>query len=132
MNRNIDLGILTLRLSVPFLMLLHGIAKFKGVESIQGMLESYGLPAILAYGVFITEIVAPLLMMIGFRTRLASLVFIFGVLAAIFLAHANDIFTLTKYGGWGIELLGLYLFGGIALYFTGGGKYAISQKSRWD
>ena len=132
MNRNIDSGILILRITLPFLMLLHGIAKFKGVGGIQDMLDASGLPDFLAYGVFITEIVAPVLMMVGFRTRLASLVFILGVLAAIFLAHSSDIFSLNKYGGWGIELLGLYLFGAIALYFTGGGKYAVSSSSKWD
>ena len=37
-----------------------------------------------------------------------------------------------KYVGWGVELLGLYLFGSAALFFTGGGKYAFSSSSRWD
>lgn len=72
------------------------------------------------------------MIMLGFRTRLASIVFILGVLAAIFLAHPADVFTLNQYGGWGIELLGLYLFGAVTLFFTGGGKYSISRKSNWD
>jgi putative oxidoreductase len=132
MNRNNDIGIFILRQAVGFLMLLHGIAKFKGLSGIEGLLTEAGLPAFLAYGVFITEIVAPLMIMLGFRTRLASIVFILGVLAAIFLAHASDVFTLNQYGGWGIELLGLYLFGAVTLFFTGGGKYSISRKSDWD
>jgi putative oxidoreductase len=33
----------------------------------------------LAYGVYITEIVAPLLIVVGYRTRLAAAVFIFGI-----------------------------------------------------
>lgn len=132
MNKNTDLGLLILRIAIGVLMLLHGIAKLKGVSFIEGMLEGKGLPSFMAYGVYITEIIMPILIIIGFRTRLASAGFAFGVLFAIFLVHSGDIFTLTQYGGWGIELLGLYLFGAIALFFTGGGKLAMSTKNKWD
>lgn len=132
MNKNTDLGLLILRIALGVLMLLHGIAKLKGVSFIEGVLEGKGLPSFMAYGVYITEIIMPLLIIIGYRTRLASAGFAFGVLFAIFLVHSGDIFTLTPHGGWGIELLGLYLFGAIALFFTGGGKMAISTKNKWD
>lgn len=132
MNKNTDLGLLILRIAIGALMLLHGIAKLKGVSFIEGMLESKGLPAFLAYGVYITEIVAPLLIVIGFRTRLAAAVFAFGALFALFLVHSGDIFTLNQHGGWGVELLGLYLFGAVALFFTGGGKISVSSSNKWD
>ena len=132
MNKNTDLGLLILRITLGVLMLLHGIAKLKGVSFIEGTLEDKGLPSFMAYGVYITEIIMPLLILIGYRTRLASAGYAFGVLFAIFLVHSGDIFTLTPHGGWGIELLGLYLFGAIALFFTGGGKMAISTKNKWD
>lgn len=132
MNKNTDLGLLILRIAVGVLMLLHGIAKLKGVSFIEGVLEGKGLPSFMAYGVYITEIIMPILIIIGFRTRLASAGFAFGVLFAIFLVHSGDIFTLTQHGGWGIELLGLYLFGAITLFFTGGGKLAMSTKNKWD
>jgi hypothetical protein len=35
----------------------------------------------------------------------------------MFLAR-QDIFTLNEYGGWAVELLGLYLLGAVALFFT--------------
>ncbi len=129
---NNDLGLLILRITIGFLMLLHGIAKLKGVSFIGGMLQESGLPSFLAYGVYITEIVAPILLIIGYRTRLAALAFAFGALFAILLAHSADIFSLSKYGGWEVELLGLYLFGAIALFFTGGGKFALSSNNKWD
>lgn len=113
-------------------MLLHGVAKLKGISGIENMLNNVGLPSFLAYGVYITEIVAPLLIMVGYRTRLAAAVFIFGVLFAIFLAHPSNVFVLNKHGGWGIELLGLFLFGGLTLFFTGGGKLALSSSNNWD
>lgn len=132
MNKNTDLGLLILRIAIGVLMLFHGIAKFNGVDGIIGMLEGKGLPGALAYGVYITEVIAPILIIIGFRTRLASVVYIVGVLAAIFLVHSGDIFSLTPHGGWGIELLGLYLFGSLTLFFTGSGKMAFSSSNKWD
>ena len=132
MNKNTDLGLLILRIAVGGLMLLHGIAKLKGVSFIEGILDGAGLPSFLAYGVYITEIVAPLFIIVGYRTRLASIVFIFGILFAMFLVHSDDIFSLTQQGGWGVELLGLYLFGSITLFFSGGGKIAVSSANKWD
>jgi putative oxidoreductase len=132
MKKNLDVGLLILRISIGALMLFHGVAKLKGVSFIEGMLEGSGLPSFLAYGVYITEIVAPLLIIVGYRTRLASLVFAFGVLFAMFLVHSGDIFTLNQHGGWGVELLGLYLFGALALFFTGGGSMAASSSNKWD
>jgi hypothetical protein len=31
----------------------------------------------------------------------------------------QDIFTLNEYGGWAVELLGLYLLGAVALFLRG-------------
>jgi putative oxidoreductase len=42
------------------------------------MLADKGIPSFMAYGVYLTEIVAPLLILIGFRTRLASLAYVIG------------------------------------------------------
>jgi|TARA_B110001452_G_C15174775_1_gene408229 hypothetical protein len=58
MNKNTNLGLLILRIAVGGLMLLHGIAKLNGVSNIEEMSSAIGLPAFLAYGVYITEIVA--------------------------------------------------------------------------
>ena len=113
-------------------MLLHGIAKFKGLEGIESLLTDKGLPEILAYGVYVTEVVAPLLLIFGFRTRIAALIYAFGMVVATYLAHMGDIFSLTSYGGWAIELIGLHFFIAICLFLTGGGKYAVSSKSKWD
>lgn len=132
MNKNSNIGLLILRIGVGGLMLFHGIAKFKGISGIEGMLSNSGLPAFLAYGVYITEIVAPILIIVGIRTRLASITYVIGVLFALFLAHSRDVFSLSPHGGWAVELLGLYLFGGIALYFTGAGNISLSSESKWD
>lgn len=132
MKKNTDLGLLILRLALGILMLLHGIGKLNGLGFIQNVLTEKGLPSFFAYGVWIGELVAPLAILIGFRTRIAAAIFAFNCLTAALLVHANDIFALNQHGGWGVELLGLYFFGALALLFTGGGKYAVSKHNRWD
>nr|WP_321410511.1 DoxX family protein [uncultured Carboxylicivirga sp.] len=133
MERKTDLGILVLRLSVGLLMLLHGIAKLvHGLDFIKGMLSGIGFPSFIAYGVLVGEVIAPLAIIIGYRTRIASAIYAINCLVAIFMVHAGDLFSLNDHGGWGVELLGLYLFGAVALFFTGSGKYALSFKNTWD
>lgn len=132
MNKNTDLGLLILRIAVGGLMLLHGIAKIGKTSFIAGMLEEKGLPSIMSYGVYFTEIIAPLLIIAGFRTRLSSVVYISGALFALFLVHSNQIFSLNEAGGWQLELLGLYISGAVTLFFTGGGKLAVSSSNQWD
>ncbi len=133
MKKNLNLGLLIIRLTIGILMLLHGIGKLSGgLDFIEGLLAQKGLPTFFAYGVYIGEIIIPVLLIIGYRTRLASLIFAFNCFVAILLVHTADIFTINDYGGWGIELIGIYLFIGIALFYTGGGRYALSKSNKWD
>ena len=90
MNRTDDLGKLVLRLTVGILILLHGIAKLStGVGGIAGMLAGHGLPQQLAYGVYIGEIVAPVLLIVGFYTRPAAWIVVINMLVA-HLAGAHE------------------------------------------
>ncbi|CEN46966.1 DoxX family protein [Capnocytophaga canimorsus] len=132
--QNKDLGLLILRLSVGLLMIPHGIHKLLNSGAlgyIQSLLEAKGLPAFISYGVFVGEIIAPLLIVIGFRTRISALVLAATGLMILFLGYDN-LFSLTQHGGWVAELAGLFLFGALALAFTGGGKYALSTNNQWD
>ncbi|MDD3459216.1 MAG: DoxX family protein [Weeksellaceae bacterium] len=131
--KNHHTGILILRLGVGILMLLHGTAKItKGVGGIQNMLVDSNLPKVISYGVYFGEILAPILLIIGFRTRIAALLVALTMLTAIFLANIDKVAQLTNSGGWAIELQVLFIVGSLALFFTGGGKYALSDKNKWD
>jgi putative oxidoreductase len=124
-----DLGKLILRLTVGVLMLLHGVAKISGgVGGIGGMLQSAGLPAALAYGAYVGEVLAPLLVIIGFYARIGALIMVVNMLFAIGLAHMKDIFVLTKTGGWAIELQAFFLFTALAVALIGPGRYAINRR----
>lgn len=132
-NKQTDLALLIVRLTVGLLIMLHGFGNLlSGYEFIGSVMENSGLPKFFAHGAFIGEIIAPILMIIGYRTRLASLALSFTMLVAILLAHAGDIFALNQFGGWAIELQAFYLFGGIAIFFSGAGKHALSTSNDWD
>jgi putative oxidoreductase len=133
MTRNIDVGLLIFRLTLGLLMLMHGVHKLiHGVDGIKGMLAGYGIPDFLAYGVHFGETLAALLMIIGWRTRLASIVFTGVMVVAFLMAHMNPFFGLSKSGAWLHESIALFLFGGLGLFFSGGGKYALSTNNPWD
>lgn len=133
MNINISIGIFILRLSAGILMLMHGVSKIThGIGGIVNMLEDSGIPRVLGYGVYIGEILAPLLLIVGYKTRIAAVIFTINCLVAMILVHSEDILSIGKHGNWGVELLGLYLFSSLALFFTGGGKIAVSVNGRWD
>ena len=133
LEKNIDLGLLILRISIGGLMLLHGIAKLQhGAGFIEQVVVDAGLPSFIAYGVYLGEVIAPLFILAGYGTRAASVIFAGNCLVAALLVHSQDIFTLGEQGGWAVELLGLFFFGAVALIFTGGGKYALSSKHIWD
>jgi len=109
-------GFLLLRWAVAGLILLHGISKLiHGLGPIEGMLASAGLPAFIAYGVLVGEVIAPLLVLANIMVVPAALVMAFNMVVAVALAHASQFFTLGKSGGWALELQGLYFFGSLAI-----------------
>jgi putative oxidoreductase len=74
-----------------------------------------------------------MLIIIGYRTRIAALAVVFNMLMAVLLVFRDRLFTLKDAGGgWIIELETLFFACALALFLTGGGKYAVSAKSTWD
>jgi len=124
-----DTGKLVLRLTLGVLILLHGIAKLMNPAGamgfITGQLAAMGMPAFIAYGVYIGEVLAPLLILLGFYARVGGLLVVANMLFAFVLVHTSQIFTMGKQGGWALELQGFYLFCGLAVYFLGSGKFAV-------
>jgi putative oxidoreductase len=126
---NDDIGKLVLRLTLGILTLLHGIAKMRyGVSGIEGMVVSHGLPGFLAYGVFVGEVFAPLLVIMGFYARVGGAIIAFNMVVAIALAHSAQLFMIGKQGGWELELQGFFLFTAVAVAMIGPGKFGINRK----
>lgn len=123
------LGKLLLRLTLGILMSFHGIAKLmspaRTMESMNGLLAAAGLPTYLAYGVFIGEVLAPVLIILGIYSRIGGLIVVINMVFAILLAHSAQLLVVTKTGGWALELQGFYLLTGLTLFFLGSGKIAV-------
>jgi putative oxidoreductase len=129
-----DFGKLLLRIMVGGLLLLHGLHKIKyGLGGVMSDLGARGLPTGIGYLVYLGEVVAPVLVLVGFMTRPAALVIAINMVMAIYLAHMGQIFSLGKSGAWGIELDAMYLFGAIAVACLGTGRYAVmGGMARWS
>ena len=128
-DRGIDTALLLLRLVLGILVLLHGISKLPPPPTpIVGMLESAHLPAALAYGVYLGEIVGPILIIIGVWTRLGALLIVANMIVAILVAHAGDLLKLNDQGGYQLELQAMYLFSAVALTLTGAGRYSVGGR----
>lgn len=72
---------------------------------------------LISYGVYISEVIAPLFLIFGKYIRLAALVIIFHILVVIFLEFRTSIFTLSTTGAWNIEVPLLYLLATLTLFF---------------
>jgi putative oxidoreductase len=121
-----DAGRLVLRVVLAVLLLFHGVSKvIGGVGFVTGMLAKVGLPAGLGYLVYIGEVVAPALILVGLFTRAAALIVVVNMIVALLLVHTGQFFSLSDTGGWALELQGMYLGSAIALIFLGAGRYSL-------
>ena len=128
-NQLDDAGKLVLRLTLGILILFHGIGKIlHGIDPIQGMMLSNGLPGFLANSVYLGEVAAPMLLILGYSARVGAGLILINMIVAILLAHSSDLLTLTAHGGWRLELQGMYLFTAAALVLMRPGRFSINQR----
>lgn len=126
--RNEDIGKLVLRLALGLFLILHGIHKVMNPGSlgfISSLLANYDLPSFISYGVYIGEVVAPLMIILGFHMRTGALLVVINMCFAFMLAHTGEFFTFNKMGAWTLELQGFYIFTALALMFLGSGRHAM-------
>ena len=129
-----DVAKLLLRLTVGLLILLHGISKIQGGPGfILDVVEKAGLPDPFGYLVYVGEVLAPLLVIVGLWTRVAALVIAINMIVAVLLVHIGQLLQLSPEGGWALELQGLYLAVPIAIALLGAGRYSIGGvHGRWN
>ena len=116
---------LTARISISILFLLNGIFKINNFEGTVGWMESFGLPGILIIPAIILEIVGPILIIIGYQTRIAaaSLSLFCIATAIIFHNDFSDQMQLTAFLK-NIALAGGFLF----LVINGAKGYCLDKK----
>jgi len=134
MQTNDDLGKLVLRATLAILILFHGVSKLiTGVDPVMGMLTKAGLPAGLAFLVYVGEVIAPLMILFGIWARLGAVIVAINMIVAVVLAHGAQLFTMGKTGGWALELQGFYFFTALAVALLGAGRYSMGGiAGRWN
>ncbi|MCB0457801.1 MAG: DoxX family protein [Flavobacteriaceae bacterium] len=124
MKKNIDLGLLVLRVGASALMLTHGFPKLMSL--IGGNTAIVGDPIgvgelISSILVVIGEAICPVLVLIGLKTRIAAIPTIITMGVAAFLIHGAD-----PIGKKELALFYLAAFTAIAL--MGAGKFSVDKK----
>lgn len=118
-----NFGLLLLRVAFSGMLLTHGIPKL--MKLLSGNMEfrdpiGIGAPATLILAI-IGEVIFPILIIIGFKTRLSTIPVIITMIVAAVIVHANDSFG-TK------ELAILYGIAFIVIALLGPGKFSVDGK----
>ena len=113
------------RISISILFLLNGIFKINNYEGTVGWMESFGLPGILIFPAIILEIVGPILIVIGYQTRVAAAALSLFCIATAMIFHNDfsDQMQLTAFLKY-IALAGGFLF----LVVNGAKGYCLDKK----
>jgi putative oxidoreductase len=118
-----DFGLLAIRLLSGGMMLTHGIPKFDRLfgEGPVKFADPFGLgPEISLAMVLFAEVGCSLLVMLGFKTRWATLPLLFTMLMAAFYVHGNDPFS-------DKELSLVFFTSFLSILISGGGRYSVDN-----
>ena len=113
------------RISISILFLLNGIFKINNYEGTVGWMESFGMPGILIFPAIILEIVGPILIIIGYQTRIAAASLSLFCIATAIIFH-NDFSNQMQLTAFlkNIALAGGFLF----LVINGAKGYCLDKK----
>ena len=106
------------RIFISALFLLNGIFKISNYEGTIGWMESFGMPGIFLVPAIILEIAGPILIIIGYKTKLAAGLLGLFCIATAFIFHNDfaDQMQLTSF------LKNIALAGGFLILFVNGAK----------
>ncbi len=116
--------LLVARVAMAVIFIVGGFGKLTGAEGFAGYLGSLGVPGgvAAAYLVGAFELIAGVLVLIGFQTMAAALALAAFSVAAAFIGHMGDMSAILK----NFALAGGYVF--LAAY--GPGAFALDRKAR--
>ena len=123
-----NIGKLILRIMLGGLMLFHGVNKVQhGIGFIKGLVAAQGIPEVLAYGVYVGELIAPVLLILGWRSRVWAGVIAVNMLVVIYLTQLGAFLKLGAHGSWAVELQMFYLLSALAIVCLGSGRFALRR-----
>ena len=128
---------LILRILLGSVVLMHGMQKLLGwfggfgfSKTMGFFTESVGLPWIIGFLIIMLETLGALALIIGLGTRIISFFYIVLPFGMIVTTHFKNGFFMNWFGtlkGEGYEYFILWIGMALALFITGGGKYAIDK-----
>ncbi|MGN6515889.1 MAG: DoxX family protein [Rhizomicrobium sp.] len=129
---NNDAGKFVLRMTLGVLLMFHGVHKIlTGIEPVQDAVAVHHLPDFLAYFVYVGEVLAPMLVILGALTRVGAALVIANMIVALLLAHSVTLAGIDGgTGGYVLELQAFYLFCALAIALFGAGRIAIMGPGR--
>ena len=117
-----DTGLAVLRIGAAAMMLVHGYGKLQMLINGDEFANPIGIGATPSlFLVVISELVCPILIIFGFKTRLAALPTAITMAVAAFVVHGANPFQKK-------ELALLYLVIFVAIALLGPGKFSIDRK----
>ncbi|MBT5330459.1 MAG: DoxX family protein [Porticoccaceae bacterium] len=124
---NTDTGILIIRVTFAVLILFHGWHKIvHGIDMPMARMESWGFPGFLMYFAYISEVVAPLLILLGLFSRLSALSIFVTMTVVIYIEFRTGL-SLDQFGAPNIEGQLFYWLISVGLFFTGAGGHRIAN-----
>ncbi|MFL0798572.1 MAG: DoxX family protein [Cellvibrionaceae bacterium] len=127
-NHNV-FGPLVLRVSLGVVLIAHSLylkMMVFGLSGTAGYFESIGLPAFMAYVVFLVEAVTGVMLIIGYKAKIASLIVAPILLGATLVHVPNGWLFTAENGGWEYPLF-LTLVA-IAVALMGSGGYSLDER----
>lgn len=118
---NLSAVLLFTRIGVGIMMLTHGIPKLEKLFADEPIIfkSVLGMSPALSLGLAVfSEVICSILILIGFKTRLATIPLIITMLVVVFVVHISDPFAK-------MEKALLYLLLYIVLLFGGSGKHSV-------
>ena len=113
------------RVLLSTLFLVEGVGKISMQEDVVMYMESYGVPGILFIPAIILEILFPLLLIVGYKTKLAASVMALFTFTVAIIFHTDFSEEMQMI----IFLKNLAIAGGFLIIFVrGAGKYSIDQR----
>ena len=113
------------RIFISLIFLVAGIGKILNYEGTIGYMESFGVPGSLLIPAIIIEILFPLLVIVGYKTKFSAIILaLFAILlAVIFHTDFSNQMQLMSF------LKNFAIAGGFLIIFVrGAGKYSIDQR----
>ena len=116
---------LVARILISALFLLNGVFKISNYDGTVGWMEGFGIPGILLIPAIILEIVGPILIILGYKAKIAAGLLSLFCIATAVIFH-NDFSDQMQLGSF---LKNIALAGGFLFIFTNGTKdFSLDRK----